>query len=91
MKKLLIKLFAPSPKTVADGAASGIQKGFNNFANGKEQMLTKYSTIASEAAKVTRVIADMGVDAVIDDKEKEDLAKMLEPLFVKIYEVAGIA
>lgn len=91
MKKLLIKWFAPSPKTVAEGAASGIQKGFNGYVSRKEELVKKYAEIAAKASEISKEIAEMAMDAYIDDDEKAKIAKRIEPLVTKVYEVAGIA
>lgn len=91
MKKLLIKWFAPSPKSLAGTAASGIQKGFNGYVSRKEDLVKKYAEIAAKASEISTKISTMAMDAYINDDEKAEIAKMLEPLFAKAYEVAGIA
>lgn len=84
MNKLL-KLFLPKPETLAHYAANGIQKAING--SGKEALIAKYSNLADKATDVQKFVTSILVDGKIDDLEKEDIAKKIEPLMSVLVEM----
>lgn len=74
----IIKLFIPKPATLASYASKGIQEAING--SGKEQLIAKYSNLADKATEVQKFITSILLDGKIDDIEREDIAKKIEPL-----------
>lgn len=74
----IIKLFIPKPATLSNYAAKGIQEAING--SGKEQLIAKYSNLADKATEVQKFITSILLDGKIDDIEREDIAKKIEPL-----------
>lgn len=77
MNKIL-KLFIPKPATLAHYAANGIQNAING--SGKEELIAKYSNLANKATEVQQFVSSILLDGKIDDVEKEDISKKIEPL-----------
>ena len=74
----ILKLFIPKPATLANYAAKGIQEAING--SGKEQLIAKYSNLANKATEVQQFVTSILLDGKIDDIEREDIAKKIEPL-----------
>lgn len=80
----ILKLFIPKPATLANYAAKGIQEAING--SGKEQLIAKYSNLANSATDVQKFVTSILLDGRIDDIEREDIAKNLEPLMKTLVE-----
>ena len=80
----ILKLFIPKPATLANYSAKTIQQAING--SGKEQLIAKYSNLANSATDVQKFITSILLDGKIDDIEREDIAKKLEPLMKTLIE-----
>lgn len=80
----ILKLFIPKPETLANYAAKGVQEAING--SGKEELIAKYSNLANNATDVQKFITSILLDGRIDDIEREDIAKKLEPLMKTLVE-----
>ena len=80
----ILKLFIPKPATLATYAAKGIQEAING--SGKEELISKYSNLASKATEVQQYITSILNDGKIDDMERDDIAKKIEPLMKTLIE-----
>lgn len=80
----ILKLFIPKPATLATYAAKGIQEAING--SGKEQLIAKYSNLANSATDVQKFVTSILLDGKIDDIEREDIAKKIEPLMKTLVE-----
>lgn len=74
----ILKLFIPKPATLANYAAKGIQEAING--SGKEELISKYSNLANKATEVQKFVTSILLDGKIDDIERDDIAKKIEPL-----------
>lgn len=82
----LLKIFLPKPKTLASMAADNIA----NFANkNADKMLiaARYDEYVKKAAEVQMQIATWIKDGKIDEMEEEEIARAIEPLFAKLYDL----
>ena len=80
----ILKLFIPKSSTLANYAAKGIQEAING--SGKEELIAKYSNLASKATEVQQFVTSILLDGKIDDIEREDIAKKIEPLMKTLVE-----
>lgn len=85
MNKLL-KLFLPKPKSLANMAADGIVKVVNENQD-KMIIAARYESYVKKAAEIQMQIATWIKDGKIDDLEKDEIAKAIEPLFDKLYDL----
>ena len=83
MKKLLMKLFCPSAKTLAGFAAQGIATKHNNSKEEIKDMIAKYAAHAEVATRISNRLAAMVMDGTIDQTETAELQEMLTPIFEK--------
>ena len=74
----ILKLFIPKPATLANYASKGIQEAING--SGKEELISKYSNLANKATEVQKFVTSILLDGKIDDIERDDIAKKIEPL-----------
>lgn len=74
----ILKLFIPKPATLSNYAAKGIQEAING--SGKEELIAKYSNLANKATEVQKFVTSILLDGKIDDIERDDISKKLEPL-----------
>lgn len=82
MKKLLIKLFMPSPEDITKMAVETIVKCINE--SGKADVIAKYGTYADQFTKVQAKVTAYLRDGKIDDNEKAELYRALLPLAEKL-------
>ena len=75
----------PSSKKMATYAAEQIANAVNQAQ--KEDQIAKYATIADKATEVQKFVTSILLDGKIDDVEKEDIAKKIEPLMEKLIEL----
>lgn len=85
MLKSFIKFFMPSSKKMAVYAAEQIANSVNQA--DKEEQIAKYANIADKATEVQKFVTSILLDGKIDDVEKEDIAKKIEPLMEKLIEL----
>lgn len=85
MFKKLVKLILPNAETLSNYAADGIQKAINNA--DKEAQIAKYADLADKATDVQKFVTEILLDGKIDDIEKEDIAKKIEPVISKLIEI----
>ena len=83
MKKLLMKLFCPSADSLAGYAADAIQKSVNASSEDVKFTVAKYSAYAYTASEIANKLSAMTKDGRIDAMERDELVKMLAPLFEK--------
>ena len=81
----ILKLFIPRPSTLANYSAKTIQQAING--SGKEELIAKYSNLASKATDVQQYITSILKDGRIDDIERTDIANKLEPLMKVILDM----
>lgn len=74
----ILKIFLPKPATLANYAAKGVQEAING--SGKEELIAKYSNLANKATDVQKFVTSILLDGRIDDIERSDIAKKIEPL-----------
>lgn len=86
MIKSLIKKIA-TPARLSGYAADGIQRGVNGTKDETAATVAKYATITNEASEIAKNISAMLTDGRIDNAERDQLKKMLEPLFAKVMEL----
>ena len=86
MLKSLIKAIA-TPERLSGYAADGIQRGVNGTKDETAATVAKYATITNEASEIAKNISAMLTDGRIDNAERDQLKKMLEPLFSKVMEL----
>ena len=72
----------PNSKKMATYAAEQIANAVNQAQ--KEEQIAKYATIADKATEVQKFVTSILLDGKIDDVEKEDIAKKIQPLIDKI-------
>ena len=85
MFKSFIKFFMPSSKKMSTYAAEQIANAVNQA--DKENQIAKYANIADKATEVQKFVTSILLDGKIDNVEKEDIAKKIEPLIEKIIEL----
>lgn len=68
MLKSIAKWLMPSPKKLSNMAADKIQSAVNS--SGKEDLISKYATMADSATEIQKWITELLVDGKIDDLEK---------------------
>lgn len=81
----ILKLFIPRPSTLANYSAKTIQQAING--SGKEELISKYSNLASKATDVQKYVTSILKDGRIDDIERTDIANRLEPLMKVILDM----
>lgn len=84
MKKLILKLFMPSPDALARTCAKALKEAVNQ--SDKEAAIARYSTLAKTVTEASDKVAGLLVDGKIDDAEEEDVAAVLKPWIEKALE-----
>lgn len=82
----LLKIFLPTPKTLATMAADNIANTANKNAD-KMLIAARYDAYVKKAAEIQMQIADWIKDGKIDEMEEEEIARAIEPLFEKLYDL----
>lgn len=82
--KWLVKLFCPSGETLAGYAAEAVKKSVNSSKEENRAKVAKYATYAHEATSIANKLSGMVSDGTMDSAEKDELQKMLTPLFEKL-------
>jgi hypothetical protein len=84
MFKWLAKKFMPGGKTLAGYAADGIAKSVNESGADTRAQVARYATFAREATSIANRLAAMVDDGNMSEFERDELAKMLAPMFDKL-------
>ena len=79
--KWVKKLFKPSPETMAGWAAEAIAAGVNRSEVETKEKIGKITSVGRKAAETAQQLTAMLEDGTIDNKESEELAKVMLPLF----------
>lgn len=83
MKKMLISLFAPSPKKIATMAADKIQNIVNK--SDKQNQIAKFAEISQKATEIQIKLNKWFEDGKLDDIETKEIAAEIEPMIERIY------
>ena len=86
MIKTLIKIFMPSPQTLAKMASKQIQAAVNGCQKG--QTIAKCASIASSVTDIQKFVTDTLIDGKVSDEETKRIEEKLVPLFEKVIELA---
>ena len=86
MIKAIIKLFMPSPKTLAKMASKQIQDAVNGCQKG--ETIAKCANIASSITDIQKFVSDTLLDGKVSDEEAKQVEEKLVPLFEKVIELA---
>lgn len=84
MFKWLLKKLLPKPETMAKMAADAIKRCVNE--SGKADVIAKYATLSSKATEIANFATTTLSDGYVDDNERDDITKMLTPLFKAVQE-----
>lgn len=84
--KSLMKMFVPSPQTLAKMASKQIQDAVNSCQKG--EMIAKCAGIASSVTDIQKFVSDTLIDGKISDEESKQVEEKLVPLFEKVIELA---
>lgn len=79
MMKWLLKKLMPSAKSLSEMAAAEIQKCVNGST--KAEAIANYTLKIEAIATYANSAITLLKDGLVDDKERDDIAKMIEPLF----------
>ena len=85
MIKFFAKLFMPKPETLARYAADAFRKAVNE--SGKAEQIARYGSLADKATEVQKQLTEILKDGKVDEKERDDIAAMILPLFQKLEEL----
>lgn len=86
MMNRILKLFLPKPKTLANMAATSIADLANKNTD-KMLIAARYDEYVKKAAEVQTQLAKWIKDGKIDEIETEEMSNMIQPLFIKLYEL----
>lgn len=84
MKKLLMKMFCPSAAKLAGYTADGLMKAANSSPEDVRAKVAAFSTHAHTAMSLANQLAAMAKDGRIDATERDELVKLLTPMFEKV-------
>lgn len=84
MTKWILKLFMPSPDSLAQACAKALKDAVNQ--SEKEAAIAKYSTLAKTVTEASDKVAGLLVDGKIDEAEADEVAAMLKPWIEKALE-----
>ena len=82
IKKFLVKLFLPNSKKLATIASEQICNAVNGL--GKEKQISEIMKYVDVLADLQNKIATLLKDGKLDDEEKNQISKDLEPLISKL-------
>ena len=86
MIKAIIKLFMPSPQSLAKMASKQIQDAVNSCQKG--QTIAKCANIAASVTDIQKFVSDTLLDGKVSDEEAKQAEDKLVPLFEKVIELA---
>ena len=84
--KRLMKMFVPSPQTLAKMASKQIQDAVNE--SGKADTIARCAGIASSVTDIQKFVSDTLLDGKVSDEEAKQVEEKLVPLFEKVIELA---
>ena len=84
--KRLIKMFMPSPQTLAKMASKQIQDAINGCQ--KAETIAKCANIAASVTDIQKFVSDTLLDGKVSDEETKQVEEKLVPLFEKVVELA---
>ena len=84
--KRLMKMFVPSPQTLAKMAAKQIQTAVNGCQKG--ETIAKCANIAASVTDIQKFVSDTLLDGKVSDEETKQVEEKLVPLFEKVIELA---
>ena len=84
--KRLIKMFMPSPQTLAKMAAKQIQDAINGCQ--KAETIAKCANIAASVTDIQKFVSDTLLDGKVSNEETKQVEEKLVPLFEKVIELA---
>lgn len=81
----LLKLFLPTPSKMAELAAERIADSVNR--SELKDNVAKYASMTKKATETADWLAGILQDGTIDEMERDELAKVLLPLFERVVEL----
>ena len=84
--KRLMKMFVPSPQTLAKMASKQIQDAVNGCQKG--ETIAKCANIAASITDIQKFVSDTLLDGKVSDEETKQVEEKLVPLFEKVIELA---
>ena len=84
--KRLIKMFMPSPQTLAKMASKQIQDAINGCQ--KAETIAKCANIAASVTDIQKFVSDTLLDGKVSNEEAKQVEEKLVPLFEKVIELA---
>ena len=84
--KRLMKMFVPSPQTLAKMASKQIQEAVNSCQ--KAETISKCANIAASVTDIQKFVSDTLLDGKVSDEEAKQVEEKLVPLFEKVIELA---
>ena len=81
MIKRIVKMLCPGADTFAEYAAEGIAKSVNESKDDTKAKIAKIGALAAGATEIANRLAKMVEDGSIDNLERDDLKKLLTPVF----------
>ena len=84
--KRLMKMFVPSPETLAKMAAKQIQDAVNSCQKG--DTIAKCAGIAASVTDIQKFVSETLLDGKVSDEEAKQVEEKLVPLFEKVIELA---
>lgn len=84
--KRFLKMFVPSPQTLAKMASKQIQEAVNGCQKG--ETIAKCANIASSITDIQKFVSDTLLDGKVSDEEAKRVEEKLVPLFEKVIDLA---
>ena len=84
--KRFVKMFVPSPQTLAKMASKQIQEAVNGCQKG--ETIAKCANIAASVTDIQKFVSDTLLDGKVSDEEAKQVEEKLVPLFEKVIELA---
>ena len=84
--KRLMKMFVPSPETLAKMAAKQIQDAVNSCQKG--DTIAKCANIAASVTDIQKFVSETLLDGKVSDEEAKQVEEKLVPLFEKVIYIA---
>lgn len=84
--KRFVKMFVPSPQTLAKMASKQIQEAVNG--SQKAATIAKCANIAASVTDIQKFVSDTLLDGKVSDEETKQVEEKLVPLFEKVIELA---
>jgi hypothetical protein len=85
MFKSIIKIFLPSPDSLAQLSVEKISDKINN--SQKNEVIAQYSSYINDVSKIITQLSENLSDGKIDKQEAEKIKTLIKPIFEKLYEL----